>query len=430
MTSAFSSVFDSVTRKIKSFKQTPFEKRVSEATSNDNWGVANSTLIELARETFDYSNCGIILREIFEALSDKKEKWRRVFKGLSLLEYCVKYGSERVVSEARSESGKLRALEDFKFMEAGRDKGPGIREKSKYLIDLLGNAEELKSERAKAQQSKERYAGLSSGGAAPVPSGYVNTPPGTAASVGHVSSENTTAKLDEYREKEKMREKQVNVNIAPSGKIVVNKSGLVGGNQSAPKVSSNLISDASSSSTPEKKHVVDNLIDFDAPVSVVQKPSLCDPSFTQSAPKPLAAVQQGMSNPYSQPQVNPGNPYMQQPVTSLTNPYIPQQQGTSCTAPYMQQQGFQSGSVNPYMQQPNSVKSSQPMSGNPYMQQPTQPVVSNPYNTLTQNAYMQPVSQPMTGNPYNQNYQSGSPYMGASASVPQQTNPFAAFNGL
>ena len=150
----FSSMLDSVTTKVKSFNQTPLEKKVSEATSNENWGVANSALIELARETNDFNNFAVIMKGIWEGLADKKEKWRRIYKALVLLEYCLKYGSERVCNEARSEVYKIRPLQDFKHMEEGRDKGMGIRDKAKAVADLLGDAEQLKAERAKATETR------------------------------------------------------------------------------------------------------------------------------------------------------------------------------------------------------------------------------------------------------------------------------------
>lgn len=33
---------------------------------------------------------------VWSAIGDKKEKWRRIFKGLNLLDYLLKFGSERV----------------------------------------------------------------------------------------------------------------------------------------------------------------------------------------------------------------------------------------------------------------------------------------------------------------------------------------------
>ena len=463
---SFSSVMDSVSRQIKSFKQTPLEKKVSEATSNDNWGTANSTLIELARETHEFNNFSTIMKGIWDALGDKKEKWRRIYKGLVLLEYCLKYGSERACSEARSEVYKIRPLVDFKHMEEGRDKGAGIREKAKQLVELLGDHEALKQERLKATESKEKYSGISSGGATATPTGYVNSAPTSYSSdkkVTSISSENTTSKLDEYREKERKRKEEL-AKPAPSpvvqqpvmsssGKVVINQSGL-GGNSK--KLVAHSSSSGSSSSSEDTRPVktTDNLIDFDAPVVVpVVKPAVCSPGY----PAPNVRPQSGQpaygqsagtgSNPYGQSN-SLGNPYGNQPTTNpygtqqTTNPYG---QSPNVANPYGTQQ-----TTNPYGSQPatNPYGQSPMMGQSTMMSQPTYQTGSSPYAqpSMNSNPYGQPAvgtnpygQQTMGTNPYGQPAKPnpyGQPTMGTYpapqvAHTPQTaSNPFAAFNGL
>ena len=416
---SLSNAFDSFTRKINSYRQTPLEKQVSEATSNENWGVANSTLIELARATADYNNYAVIMKGIWEGVSDKKERWRRIYKSLVLLEYCVKHGAERCADEAKGESYRLRPLHDFKFMEEGRDKGAGIREKSKQLTDLLGDPEALRAERNKAREGKEKYAGVASnsaGGQTMVtPSGYAGSYGGSrgSAAISAASVGNSTAKLDEYREREKQRleakkaeEMQAKAAAAKqqqqpqlkaptytqSGKLVVK----------APALKGRKSDESSSSSSSSDSNVGGgNLIDFDAPVKQPAAPVVADP---------LAAI------PVTQPAMcTPGYPA---PVTQQ-QPAMYQQQPTGGYAAFNMMQQTQPLQQNT-MQMP-------PAYNNPYMMAPQQPMYPNYGYGMQPQA--QPTMQPntaYTNNPYGQAPMKEQSRTAAAAS----TNPFDAFNGL
>ena len=428
MQKTFDSVFDQVSRKIKALKQTPLEKEVTDATSNDNWGVANSALIQLARATSDYNSFSTIMRGIWDGLGDKRERWRRIYKSLVLLEYCIKYGAERACNEARAESYKIRPLQDFKFMEEGRDKGPGIREKSKYIVDLLADAALLKQERAKAMESKEKYSGIASSGGGQtvvVPSGYAgnnyssSSAPAAGRAMPSMSSdsltENGTNKLEEYREKERLRKSAASSQksslisepvLSSSGKVVV-KSLPVNGkarNQGSKRVSSASSSSSSSSdssdSSPENKKKSNikttNLIDFDA--SPVSKPVVAP------APKPVPAVA----------------PQVAQPPAYGFAPGFPQQQPTYPQFGYQQQAAYPNlGYGQPSFPQQGYPQQS-PMYGSPNPLAPSYPGFT---------AGVSPAVYPnaMPAQPaYN-------PYTAAAPSAPpvqKDTNPFAALDGL
>jgi epsin len=51
--------------------------------------------------------------------------WRKVFKGLSLVEHLIKNGNERIVEETRDHMRRIRALTDFNFYEGSIDRGSG-----------------------------------------------------------------------------------------------------------------------------------------------------------------------------------------------------------------------------------------------------------------------------------------------------------------
>lgn len=436
MQKTFDNVFDQVSRKIKAFKQTPLEKEVTDATSNDNWGVANSALIQLARATSDYNSFSTIMRGIWEGLSDKKERWRRIYKSLVLLEYCIKYGAERACNEARAESYKIRPLQDFKFMEEGRDKGPGIREKSKYIVDLLADTELLTQERAKAQESKEKYSGIASSGGGQtvvVPSGYAgnnyssSSAPVAGRAMPSMSSdsyaENSTNKLEEYREKERQRksaassQKSSVINepvLSSSGKVVVKSlpvNGKAPNQQGSRRVSSSSSSSSSSSdssdSSPENKKKSNikttNLIDFDA--SPVSKPA------PAPVPKPVPAVAPQVAQPLA---------YGLAPTAPQPAFGFPQQQPTYPQYGYQQQTAYPNlgyGQTN-YPQQGYPQQS--PMYGSPNPSAPS-------YPGFTQGASPAVYPNVMPAQPaYN-------PYTAAAPSAPpvqKDTNPFAAFDGL
>lgn len=46
-------------------------------------------------------------------------------QGLTLLDALLKYGSDRVVDEARDHIFRIRGLTDFSYMTEGSDKGAG-----------------------------------------------------------------------------------------------------------------------------------------------------------------------------------------------------------------------------------------------------------------------------------------------------------------
>jgi hypothetical protein len=76
-----------------------------------------------------FSHCRMdyptIMREVWGSLNHAGKNWRQVFKGLVLLEYLVKFGSERVVDAARDHLFRVRTLTDFTYFEGGGDKGTG-----------------------------------------------------------------------------------------------------------------------------------------------------------------------------------------------------------------------------------------------------------------------------------------------------------------
>lgn len=85
-------------------------------------------------------------------------------QGLQLLDALLKYGSERVVDDARDHVFRVRTLTDFTHYDGGKDVALVIREKAKQLVELLQDTNKLRDERKKARELAGKYVGITSAG--------------------------------------------------------------------------------------------------------------------------------------------------------------------------------------------------------------------------------------------------------------------------
>jgi len=140
--------------------KTEVEARIYEALSHKNWGSSSTLMNDIARDTFDYDRFNTVTRIIWESLDNPRPAaWRVVFKALTLLEHLAKNGSERCVDDARNHSHLLRALFNFNYYEGTIDRGQGVREKSKQVVELISDDERVREERNKAKQLREKFGG-------------------------------------------------------------------------------------------------------------------------------------------------------------------------------------------------------------------------------------------------------------------------------
>lgn len=87
------------------------EIKVREATSNDPWGPPSSLMSEIADLTFNTVAFAEVMGMLWRRLNDSGKNWRHVYKALTLLDYLLKTGSERVAHQCRENLlGPLRAL--------------------------------------------------------------------------------------------------------------------------------------------------------------------------------------------------------------------------------------------------------------------------------------------------------------------------------
>ncbi|XP_076865258.1 epsin-2 isoform X2 [Brachyhypopomus gauderio] len=135
------------------------EKKVREATSNDPWGPSSSLMSEISDLTYNVVAFSEIMSMIWKRLNDHGKNWRHVYKALTLLDYLIKTGSERVALQCRENIFAIQTLKDFQYIDRdGKDQGINVREKSKQLVVLLKDDERLKGERSQALKTKERMA--------------------------------------------------------------------------------------------------------------------------------------------------------------------------------------------------------------------------------------------------------------------------------
>ncbi|XP_014855927.1 PREDICTED: epsin-3 isoform X7 [Poecilia mexicana] len=143
---------------------TEAEIKVREATSNDPWGPSSTLMAEIADLTYNVVAFTEVMGMILKRLNDHGKNWRHVYKALTLLDYLVKAGSERVVKSCRDNIYTIQTLKDFQYIDRdGHDQGIHVREKAKQLVALLKDDGKLKSERSQAQKTKSRVGRGSAG---------------------------------------------------------------------------------------------------------------------------------------------------------------------------------------------------------------------------------------------------------------------------
>nr|XP_044989802.1 epsin-1 isoform X1 [Jaculus jaculus]XP_044989803.1 epsin-1 isoform X1 [Jaculus jaculus]XP_044989804.1 epsin-1 isoform X1 [Jaculus jaculus] len=148
------------------------EIKVREATSNDPWGPSSSLMSEIADLTYNVVAFSEIMSMIWKRLNDHGKNWRHVYKAMTLMEYLIKTGSERVSQQCKENMYAVQTLKDFQYVDRdGKDQGVNVREKAKQLVALLRDEDRLREERAHALKTKEKLAQTATVSSAAVGSG-------------------------------------------------------------------------------------------------------------------------------------------------------------------------------------------------------------------------------------------------------------------
>ncbi|KAL8920551.1 MAG: hypothetical protein Q9208_006173 [Pyrenodesmia sp. 3 TL-2023] len=144
---------------------TEMESKVREATNNEPWGASSTLMQEIANATHSYQLLNEIMPMIYKRFTEKSaEEWRQIYKGLQLLEFLIKNGSERVIDDARSHMSLLKMLRQFHFIDQnGKDQGVNVRNRSKELTELLSDVDRIRGERKKARANRNKFGGVEGG---------------------------------------------------------------------------------------------------------------------------------------------------------------------------------------------------------------------------------------------------------------------------
>ncbi|KAA0710169.1 Epsin-1 EH domain-binding mitotic phosphoprotein EPS-15-interacting protein 1 [Triplophysa tibetana] len=134
------------------------EVKVREATSNDPWGPSSSQMADISDLTYNVVACNEILTMLWKRLNDDKN-WRHVYKALTLLEYMLKTGSDRVPQQSLENIHIIKVLTEFRYADKdGKDQGVNVREKAKIVLVLVEDEDKRKEEREFALKTKDKLA--------------------------------------------------------------------------------------------------------------------------------------------------------------------------------------------------------------------------------------------------------------------------------
>lgn len=175
----FMKVFDQTVREIKRevnkkvLKVPEIEQKVLDATSNEPWGPHGSLMAEIAQATRKFNESPLVMGVLWTRIADTGRNWRHVYKALTVLEYLVAHGSERIIDEIREHNYQISTLSDFQYVEPnGKDQGINVRKKAQTIVSLINDKEKIQEVRQKAAANRDKYCGLSSTGGFHKPSSY------------------------------------------------------------------------------------------------------------------------------------------------------------------------------------------------------------------------------------------------------------------
>lgn len=175
-------VFDQTVRDLKRgvnkkvLKVPGTEQKILDATSNEPWGPHGSLLAEIAQATHNHHEYQMIMNIVWKRVSDTGKNWRHVYKGLTVLDYLVAHGTERVIDDIREHAYQISALAEFQYIDSsGRDQGSNVRRKSQSLVSLVNDKERVQEVRQKALATRDKYrSAFATSGAHRSPGGYDN----------------------------------------------------------------------------------------------------------------------------------------------------------------------------------------------------------------------------------------------------------------
>ncbi|KAE9615620.1 hypothetical protein Lalb_Chr04g0257281 [Lupinus albus] len=142
----------------KVLKVPGIEQKVLDATSNEPWGPHGTLLADIAQATRNPHEYQMIMAVVWKRINDTGKNWRHVYKALTVLEYLVANGSERVIDEIREHAHQISTLSEFQYIDSsGRDQGNNVRRKSQSLVLLVNDKERIIEVRQKAAANRDKF---------------------------------------------------------------------------------------------------------------------------------------------------------------------------------------------------------------------------------------------------------------------------------
>lgn len=139
-------------------RRTETEVLVRDATNNEQWGPSGSDMRQIADLTYSPTDYTEIMTTLWERLEDSGKNWRHVYKGLLVIDYLLKNGSERVVQECKFRSLAIKTLGEFQFIdEDEKDQGLSVRQRAKAIMELVNDEKRLNAERQTASKNREKF---------------------------------------------------------------------------------------------------------------------------------------------------------------------------------------------------------------------------------------------------------------------------------
>lgn len=137
------------------------EALVREATNDDKWGPHGEQLKAIARLTVR-GHWEVVWDVLRERLALEGERWRQTYKALSVVEYLVANGDERI-PDVVSRSRVMDRLMRFEYRDAkGKDEGVNVRHRAEKIKALIEDPTAIREVRERAERNRGKYAGMSS----------------------------------------------------------------------------------------------------------------------------------------------------------------------------------------------------------------------------------------------------------------------------
>ncbi|KAG0569758.1 hypothetical protein KC19_6G114400, partial [Ceratodon purpureus] len=105
----------------KVLKVPEIEVKILEATSNEPWGPHGTIMGDIAQGLPNYNDYQMIMTVLYKRLNDSSGRnWRHVYKALTVSEFSVANGTDRVIDELQEHTYQIQTLCDFQYMSGIR----------------------------------------------------------------------------------------------------------------------------------------------------------------------------------------------------------------------------------------------------------------------------------------------------------------------